>query len=158
MTAILRQLGFDLSEHIGQKKVRVARKGGYPDIRVRTTGLPTCGFIDTKATARYGLPIGDTIKLQTYYKDCWNEFPDQSPSEYFLYIAGGFDHSDATIQKKLNDCSTQHGRPVSAVTVDALIRLLYIEDRPSALAIAEAFKKGLFFASVESIIDQSKSD
>lgn len=158
MTAILRKLGFDLSEHIGQKKVRVARKGGYPDIRVRTTGQPTCGFADTKATARYGLPIGDTVKLQTYYKDCWNEFPDQSPSEYFLYIAGGFDHSDATIQKNLNDCSTQYGRPVSAVTVDALIRLLYIEDRPSALAIGEAFKKGMFFASAESIINASVED
>ena len=38
--------------------------------------MTTCGFADIKATARYGMGIGDTIKLQTYYKDCWNEFED----------------------------------------------------------------------------------
>ena len=157
MTAILIKLGFDLSEHIGQKKVKVARKGGYPDIRVRSSKWKPCGFADTKATSRYGIPIGDTVKLQTYYKDCWKEFPDQSPSEYFLYIAGGFDHSYETIQRNLHDCANQYGHPVSAVTVDALIRLVQMEDRPDPLTIANAFKKGMYFASAESIVSAGVS-
>ena len=65
--------------------------------------MTTCGFADIKATARYGMGIGDTIKLQTYYKDCWNEFEDKSPSEYFIYIAGGFDKSVDTVCRNLSN-------------------------------------------------------
>lgn len=85
--------------------------------------MTTCGFADIKTTARYGMGIGDTIKLQTYYKDCWNEFEDKSPSEYFIYIAGGFDKSVDTVCRNLKECSVMYGCPVSALTVDALVHL-----------------------------------
>ena len=70
VTAIMVRLGFDQAEHIGQRKA--PRKGGYPDIRIKASSMVACGFADTKATARYGMGISDTLKLQTYYKNCWN--------------------------------------------------------------------------------------
>ena len=119
--------------------------------------MSTCGFADTKATARYGMGIGDTIKLQTYYKECWSEFDDESPSEYFIYIAGGFDKSVDTVCRNLKQCSEMYGRPVSAMTVDALVRLAQLENKPSPEQLTVAFKSGKYFASAESVISEANS-
>ena len=155
VAAIMVRLGFDQAEHIGQKKA--PRKGGYPDIRIKASAMSTCGFADTKATARYGMGIGDTIKLQTYYKECWSEFDDESPSEYFIYIAGGFDKSVDTVCRNLKQCSEMYGRPVSAMTVDALVRLAQLENKPSPEQLTVAFKSGKYFASAESVISEANS-
>lgn len=58
MTSVMIRLGFDESEHIGQKKA--PRDGGYPDIRIKASTMQTCGFADTKATSRYGMDTNDT--------------------------------------------------------------------------------------------------
>lgn len=153
--SIFTRLGFELTEDIAQKKA--PREGGYPDVRVRSAGLSTCGFADTKASACYSLGLSDTIKLQTYYKDCWSEFPDQTPSSFFLYIAGGFDRSTATIERRLADCRVKYERPVSAITVRALLDLVRTENRPSAAEIKKAFEKGLYFASAEGVLKAAQN-
>lgn len=66
MTSVMIRLGFDESEHIGQKKA--PRDGGYPDIRIKASTMQTSGFADTKATSRYGMDTNDTNKLYLYYK------------------------------------------------------------------------------------------
>lgn len=146
-TAIFKKLGFDLSEHLGQTPSPSNRQGGYPDIRLRATGLPECGFADTKATMNYGFQLGDTIKLETYYKDCWNEFPDQTPSSFFVYIAGGFGKTSKTVESLLAKCATGHGRPVSALTVDALLELVEMENPPTPATLMTAFKKGAYYTT-----------
>lgn len=156
VTAIMVRLGFDQAEHIGQRKA--PRKGGYPDIRIKASSMVACGFADTKATARYGMGISDTLKLQTYYKNCWNEFEDKSPSEYFIYIAGGFDKSVDTVCRNLKECSVMYGRPVSALTVDALVHLAQLECRPTPEQLASAFKRGRYYASAESIISATEME
>lgn len=45
-----------------------------------------------------------------------------------------------------------YGRPISALTVDALVHLAQLENRPSPEQLAEAFKSGGYFASAESVI------
>lgn len=146
VTGIFRKLGFDLSEHIGQKTAS-NREGGYPDIRIRASGMTECGFGDSKATMNYGLPLNDTIKLKTYYKDCWQEFDDKTPSKFFLYIAGGFGKSAKAVESSLQKCSESYGQPVSAVTVDALLDLVEMTNPPPAAKLMDAFKKGGYFAS-----------
>lgn len=146
VTGIFRKLGFDLSEHIGQKTAS-NREGGYPDIRIRASGMTECGFGDSKATMNYGLPLNDTIKLKTYYKDCWQEFDDKTPSKFFLYIAGGFGKSAKAVESSLQKCSESYGQPVSAVTVDALLDLVEMTNPPPAAKLMNAFKKGGYFAS-----------
>lgn len=150
-TAIFCRLGFDLSEHIGQKASPTNRQGGYPDIRIRATGLTECGFGDTKATMNYSIPIVDSIKLQTYYKECWQEFPDKTPSSFFLYIAGGFDRKSQTIESTLSKCSTGYGRPVSALTVDALLELAEMDNPPSPESLIKAFKKGKYYTTGDTL-------
>ena len=146
VTGIFRKLGFDLSEHIGQKTAS-NREGGYPDIRIRASGMTECGFGDSKATMNYGLPLNDTIKLKTYYKDCWQEFDDKTPSKFFLYIAGGFGKSAKAVESSLQKCSESYGQPVSAVTVDALLDLVEMTNPPPAAKLMNVFKKGGYFAS-----------
>ena len=139
VTGIFRKLGFDLSEHIGQKTAS-NREGGYPDIRIRASGMTECGFGDSKATMNYGLPLNDTIKLKTYYKDCWQEFDDKTPSKFFLYIAGGFGKSAKAVESSLQKCSESYGQPVSAVTVDALLDLVEMTNPPPAAKLMDAFQ------------------
>lgn len=146
-TAIFKKLGFDVSEHIGQKPSPSHRQGGYPDVRIRASNLPECGFADTKATMNYTLPLGDTDKLKSYYKECWNEFPDQTPSAFFLYIAGGFGKTAKTVESLLTQCSAEHGRPVSAMTVDALLDLVEMANPLSPSALMTAFKKGAYYTT-----------
>ena len=140
VTGIFRKLGFDLSEHIGQKTAS-NREGGYPDIRIRASGMTECGFGDSKATKNYGLPLNDTIKLKTYYKDCWQEFDDKTPSRFFLYIAGGFGKSAKAVESSLQKCSESYGQPVSAVTVDALLDLVEMTNPPPAAKLMDAFNQ-----------------
>lgn len=146
VTAIFRRLGFELSEHIGQKKAP-GRRGGYPDVRIRAARIPACGMGDAKATSRYDFPLGDESKLGSYYKECWSEFPDRTPEDFFLYIAGGFMGSAQRIEAKLDECTRTHGRPVSAITVEALLDMAEMEAPPAPDEIMEAFRKGRFYAS-----------
>lgn len=144
-TSIFRRLGFDLAEHIGQ---RVApRRGGYPDVLLRATNWDHCAFVDTKATSRYDFPINDTSKLESYYKDAWKEFPDPVEASFFVYIAGGFNRSLGTIEKKLRECSNLYGRPVNAITTAALLDLSESAPAPSVSEIVSAFSKGKLFTS-----------
>ncbi|MFR4434887.1 MAG: hypothetical protein ACLT47_05855 [Sutterella wadsworthensis] len=154
MTSVMIRLGFDESEHIGQKKA--PRDGGYPDIRVKASTMQTCGFADTKATSRYGMDTNDTNKLSLYYKDCWAEFPDQAPSSFFMYIAGGFDGKDAaSVLNTLERCTQKYGRPVCAITVNAMLRLVRMNNRPGPEALVRAFSQRAYYRSVESIIQAS---
>lgn len=156
-TAIFKKLGFELTEHIGQKKALSSRQGGYPDIRIRSASLPDCGFGDTKATMTYGIPLGDTIKLETYYKECWQEFPDKTPASYFLYISGGYSRKAETVELTLKDCSRKYGRPVSAITVDALLELAEMDRPPKPAEIVRAFRKGTYYTTGISITNAGRS-
>lgn len=151
VAAIFKKLGFELTEHIGQKKTTSSRQGGYPDIRIRSATLSECGFGDTKATMTYAMPLGDTIKLETYYKECWQEFPDKTPAAYFLYISGGYGRKAETIELALKDCTRKYGKPVSAITVDALLELNEMEEPPKPEALVRAFRKGVYYSTGISI-------
>lgn len=151
ITSIFVRLGFDEALHIGQRKA--PREGGYPDIRLKMSSMNECGFADTKATMRYAFNLGDTTKLETYYKECWNEFEDKAPSKYFIYIAGGFDRKVSVIENKLSMCSQKYGHPVSAITVKALLDLVHNDNRSSAENLVKAFKMGTLFASAEELIN-----
>ena len=150
MTSVMIRLGFDESEHIGQKKA--PRDGGYPDIRIKASTMQTCGFADTKATSRYG----NTNKLSLYYKDCLAEFLDRAPSSFFMYIAGGFDGKDAaSVLNTLERCTQKYGRPVCAITVNAMLRLVRMNNRPGPEALVRAFSQRAYYPSAESIIRAS---
>lgn len=154
MTSVMIRLGFDESEHIGQKKA--PRDGGYPDIRIKASTMQTCGFADTKATSRYGMDTNDTNKLSLYYKDCWAEFLDRAPSSFFMYIAGGFDGKDAaSVLNTLERCTQKYGRPVCAITVNAMLRLVRMNNRPGPEALVRAFSQRAYYPSAESIIRAS---
>lgn len=153
VTSIFRQLGFDQSFHCGQKKAAKGRRGGYPDVYVKASGTAGSGWADSKATSHYGFPIADTSKLGTYYKECWSEIDPASPSRFFLYIAGGFSRSVETISASLRDCAAQFGRPVSAVTVEALCELVERDERPAAAALTKAFVSGKYFNSASQLIE-----
>lgn len=154
MTSVMIRLGFDESEHIGQKKA--PRDGGYPDIRIKASTMQTCGFADTKATSRYGMDTNDTNKLYLYYKDCWAEFLDRAPSSFFMYIAGGFDGKDAaSVLNTLERCTQKYGRPVCAITVNAMLRLVRMNNRPGPEALVRAFSLRAYYPSAESIIRAS---
>lgn len=140
---IFKRLGFDLTEHIAQRKAH--REGGYPDLRIRATGITTCGFGDAKATVRYEFPLTETSKLASYYRNCWNEFEDKTPSAWFLYIAGGFRKKTETVMKNLRECQQKYGHPVSAITVETLLDLADLKNPPSVYDIDRAFKTGGFF-------------
>ena len=154
MTSVMIRLGFDESEHIGQKKA--PRDGGYPDIRIKASTMQTCGFADTKATSRYGMDTNDTNKLSLYYKDCLAEFLDRAPSSFFMYIAGGFDGKDAaSVLNTLERCTQKYGRPVCAITVNAMLRLVRMNNRPGPEALVRAFSQRAYYPSAESIIRAS---
>lgn len=149
VASIFKELGFDETEHIGQK-TPANRRGGYPDIRIAKSGSNSCAFGDTKATGRYSFPITDTEKLNTYYKECWKEFKDNKPSQFFCYIAGGFAQQIPTVQKKLKEIEKLHGRPVSAVTLRALLDLLELKEKGKPLTpeqISNALSKSDIYTS-----------
>lgn len=154
-TELFRRIGFDLSEHIGQKKAK-NRSGGYPDVRIRASVLTECGFGDSKATSKYGFSINDTSKLGTYYKHCDQEFPDKTPSSYFVYIAGGFDRKTDIVEKHLGLCASNYGRPVSAITITALMDLAEMEGLPDAGKLAAAFASGKYFTSARLVLENAR--
>jgi hypothetical protein len=151
---ILRKLGFDLSEHIGQKTAS-GRKGGYPDIYIRSSASGICGLGDTKATANYGFDLSDVKKLGDYYKNCSSEIDPSVSCEYFLYIAGGFGKTIATIEANLKYASELFEAPVSALTVRALLALLKAQEKgEGALSVEQletAFRSGEYFAGITEI-------
>lgn len=147
---IFRKIGFDLAAHIGQKKAN--RQGGYPDVYLRASDWDMCAFIDTKATSKYDFALGDAVKLKTYYKDAWTEFTDPVDAAFFTYVAGGFKFSTEKIRQKLRDCSADFGRPVSAMTVYALLDLAEMQTKPTREQIVKALSACEFYASGASIV------
>lgn len=145
-------LGFDKSRHVGQKKAVAKRMGGFPDIWIQASGMPESGWADSKATVRYGFPVGDVTKLGDYYKDCWQEIDPDAPSRFFIYVAGGFEQNVAAVKGRLARCAEKFGRPVSAVTVGALCDLVEGSVRPDAKQIFAVFARGGYFNSADQII------
>ena len=156
VTSIFKKLGFDQAFHTGQRKAPTSRDGGYPDIYIKASSMPFSGWADTKATSRYGFPLGDTSKLGSYYKKCWEEIDPKAPSQFFLYIAGGFTRADKTIQISLRKCTQKYGCPVCAITVDALCDLVERTDQPSADQLFKAFMKSQYINSASQILDACK--
>lgn len=156
MTAVFKKLGFEESEHVGQK-VAPNRLGGFPDIRVLSKAAGVCGFADTKATPNYGFGAGDVVKLGAYYKDCAAEFEDKMPSSFFIYIAGGFRQSVDAMEKRLRQAGDLYGHPVSAIPALALFDLAAQPDRPTAGSLGKAFLRGGFFATAAEIAAAAKA-
>ena len=145
VTEIFKKLGFSDSIHIGQKKSS-NRQGGFPDIKISRKDAEFWGLGDTKATVNYQFPLGDTEKLASYYHDCDQELPP-GRCTYFLYIAGGFKQSQQNIASLLRSCAGKFDRPVSAVTVDALLDLVEQKQTVNPDSLEEKFKEGRFFTS-----------
>ena len=154
---LFKRLGFDEARHFGQTKARKNRQGGYPDIYIRSSKLPVSAWADTKATVRYDFPITDRTKLETYYKNCWEEVDANAPPLFFLYVAGGFERFERGILSHLRQCADAYERPVSAVTVEALCDLVGCENRPDPEQIMEAFSEGTYFNSSAQIAKSALS-
>ena len=155
---IFLKLGFDLSRHTGQISAPSTRDGGYPDVWIQVSGLAGSGWADAKATSRYGFALGDSMKLSGYYKECWKEIDSKAPSWFFVYVAGGFARSQATIARSLQDCTAKYGRPVSAVTVEALCDLVESGDAPKPADIVSALSKSRFYNSARQIIQSADEE
>lgn len=152
MTNVFRRLGFDKAEHIGQRKPTANRRGGYPDIYLRSSQAEGSGMADTKATSKYGFALGDTEKLRSYYRDAWREMDPSAPGRFFLYIAGNYRQNPKDIAKELAHCAGNYGAPVSAVTVYSLLDLVSNEKKPTPEELMKAFEKGAFYNSDSQII------
>ncbi len=146
---LFKRLGFDESIHTGNRKA-AGRQGGFPDVYIKSSLMTTCGLADAKATARYGFDLGDQVKLSAYYKNCHVEIDPDVASTFFVYVAGGFDKSDATINSKIKECRTHYGRPVSAVTVRALLDLVE-EGGITPQQLTKAMESGRYFNSASLI-------
>ena len=146
-TAIFKKLGFNKSKHIGQKKTKINRSGGFPDIYIHADGMNYCGMADTKATAKYTFPLVDTQKLETYYHNCWQEIDDSMPMKFFIYIAGGFRRSD--VEKSLALCKQKLDTPVSAITAKVLLDLLFIGTSLTIKNLIKSFQAGRYYVSYE---------
>ena len=144
------KMGFDKSFQSGQKKAPAGRAGGYPDVWVQSSSEAECGWAEAKATTRYGFPIGDRNKLNTYYRNCSEEIDPASPCSFFVFVAGGFLGSRTTLEQTLIECSRRFGRPVSALTVETLMDLA--ERNPDPAALLRAFRRGLCCASAGEIL------
>lgn len=147
VTEIFKRLGFDQSQWIGSRKPKT-RRGGYPDIYIRASSWNHCAMGDSKATNRYKFPIGDTQKLATYYNSCELELDTHCPSDFFIYIAGGFE-SENLVKKHLLLCRQNLGKPVSAITVGTLLDLVTLKQKPDLRTIIQKFSSGSFYTSVK---------
>lgn len=152
MTNIFRRLGFDKAEHIGQRKPAAKRRGGFPDIYLRSSQAEGSGMADTKATTKYGFALGDTEKLRSYYRNAWMEIDPAAPGRFFLYVAGNYRQNVRDIARELAHCAENYGAPVSAVTVYSLLDLAANEKKPGPEALMKAFEKGAFYNSDSQII------
>ena len=120
-TAIFKKLGFSDSIHIGQRKSKLAREGGFPDIYIKAKDMEFCGMADTKATAKFKVSFNDRNKLRDFYRESYREIDPDTPLAFYLYIAGGFNEKEMT--KTLDDCSNMIGVPVTALTAEFLLGL-----------------------------------
>lgn len=145
-TEIFKKLGFDKSLWIGSKKATTNRQGGFPDIYIRASQWNHCALGDSKATAKYKFPIGDTQKLGSYYKHCELEIDPNCSSEFFVYVAGGFE-TDSQVKKHLALCKNNLGKPVSAITVSALLDLVEREAKPSLETMITKLSQGSYYTS-----------
>ncbi len=143
---IFRKLGFDNSLNTSGRKA-VGRRGGFPDTYIKSSQLNVCGFADAKATARYGFNLDDMQKLASYYNKCEKEIDGNVDSTFFIYVAGGFDKSESTILHNLKDCAERYGRPVSAVTLRALLDLVEDGEQYNPRMLMKAFETGRYFNS-----------
>lgn len=146
------KLGFDESENCSRRKAP-HRAGGFPDVYIKAGCMKTCGFADAKATAKYEFEIGDREKLKSYYHDCDKDINPNVRSTFFIYVAGGFTRSEKSIVKSLIECRENYDRPVSAITVRALLDLLESEQKLSPEQLIKVFEKGRFFYSSSEILD-----
>jgi hypothetical protein len=151
------KLGFERSENWSQKKPADRRPGGYPDTYIYAKGMKSCGLADAKSTSKYSFPIGDRTKLGTYYKHCELEVYKSTPSEFFVYVAGGFDGTGEVIAGRLRQCRKEYERPVSAVTVSALMDLIE-EDPPEPEKLFSALRSGKYFNASYQIRDAIDKD
>lgn len=148
---IFKKLGFELTQHCGQKKP-ANRQGGYPDVYIRTAAIAESGWADSKASANYLFPLNDKQKLSTYYHDCWVEIDPAAPSAFFLYVAGNFQQQASTVQRNLVDCTNLYGRAVSAITVEALCDLVEMPQPPDVHTLWSVLKRGGFFNSASQLV------
>ena len=151
--SLFKRLGFESSLQIGQRKAK--RRGGFPDVYIRTRSLNKCAMADSKASSRYDFGLGDTMKLSSYYKDCELELTenvDAARSSFFLYVAGGFHRQTSTIEHKLAECAKDYARPVSAITIQALLDLAAQAGQVTPAQIMSAFEQGKYFTSSAQIM------
>lgn len=159
VTYLFRNIGFNESFHTGNK-VAKARDGAYPDIYIKASTSSICGWGDTKATIKYNFSLQDREKLGSYYKDSSEEIDRTVPCKYFVYIAAGFQGRKDTIDALLRNASEKFERPVSAVTVGALLDLEE-QVREGTLvdvvaSVEEAFQKGALYVSASDVLLAAK--
>lgn len=155
VTSIFRRLGFDWTRHCGQ--LRSDRLGGYPDVWIQAKGDSNGGWIDTKATMKYDFPVSDINKLGQYYKHCEKELDSSAQAAFFMYVAGGFSRSAEAVRNRLSEGAKLYERPVSALTVSALLDLVGEEEKPSPEKLAKAFATGGYFADVSGILEKTRN-
>ena len=145
--------GFDVAAFISSE----AKRWGCPEAEISSVIDPLLPSVSggkewllLEKAMTSGMDTNDTNKLYLYYKDCWAEFLDRAPSSFFMYIAGGFDGKDAaSVLNTLERCTQKYGRPVCAITVNAMLRLV----RPEAMV--RTFSLRAYYPSAESIIRAS---
>ena len=76
-----------------------------------------------------------------------------TPSTFFVYVAGGFARKPETVKDNLIQCSSMYGRPVSAITIDALLDLMEMENLPKPADLIKAFKQCCYYTSGVSLLD-----
>ena len=149
-TAIFKSLGFDHSVHIGQRKSRLSREGGFPDIYIKSSNQAVCGMADTKATAKFKVSFNDRNKLRDFYRDSNLEIDPDTPLAFYLYIAGGFNERE--MAQTLKTCSDMIGVPVSALTAEFLLELHEATEKPSADKLLEVFSESHCFVNARQLL------
>lgn len=148
---IFQKLGFTRACQTGQK--RSGRLGGYPDVWLQTEDRKQAGWVDVKATMRYDFPASDLLKLGQYYKTCEQELDPTAHSSFFLYVAGDFARSEKIVRERLLEAEALYGRPVSALTVGALLDLAEMSAPPSPQVLANAFTKGEVYSTAIALLN-----
>ena len=74
-----------------------------------------------------------------------------------MYVAGGFSRSAEAVRNRLSEGAKLYERPVSALTVSALLDLVGEEEKPSPEKLAKAFATGGYFADVSGILEKTRN-
>lgn len=119
-TELFKELGFADSQWIGNRRSKIDRWGGFPDIFIKRSAENECGFADTKATVSYTLSHKDILALKETYLKSHKEIDPNSSLAYFIYVAGGFSNGTSQRLDKLN---TETEIPITAITARALLIL-----------------------------------